>query len=84
MLWYNINVSVQKIVAGGMSLIVLGSVIVSSLDSDNDLVARLNTVRDQPHLPHNNYPVPQYTSGLNTMNATGGTASAQTLNFQSF
>ena len=59
--------------------------IISIVSSDNELVAKLPSMYDQPHIPHNNYPVPQYSNIVNITNSTSGTASVETLlNFQAF
>ena len=75
----------SKIIAGGVSTIILVGVIMTSIKvSDNERI-RWVTIYEQPHIPTDNSPVPQYSNIEYTTNSTSGAASIETLlNFQAF
>jgi hypothetical protein len=70
-------VDTSKIIASGVSAIILAGVIIMSFKlSDNELMARLSTIYEQPHIPNTSYPVPQYFNDATITSSTVSTTNS--------
>lgn len=77
---------VLKFIDGVLFVTVLCTTTATSIKmSDKEPIDKPIAIFEQPHIPHNNYPVPQYSNIMSTTNSVSGTVSAQTIiNYQNF